>query len=356
MTGPAPWEYALALAACAALTTLLTPRILEFSLRRGILDWPGPNKAQPEAVPYLGGVVIVVSFSAVVLAAVGVARPDRADLSALWVTLGLGVGLALVGLLDDLRRLPISVRLVTELGAGVVVYATGTRSHLNGAPAAVDAVVTVLWVVGVTNAFNLLDNMDGLAAGVAALAALSLFAVGVVNGQSFVPLLALALVGCAVGFLPHNFFPARIYMGDAGSLFLGFVMAVLCLRLRAHPTQRLTFAVPVMVLAVPIFDTGLAAVTRALRRRNPLAGGRDHTSHRLVALGLPGRRAVLLIYAATAATGALAVALSQVGRVPALAVLGGAAVVGLALGVRLGRVRLPSSAAAPPPHSPFYGR
>ncbi|HET6963690.1 MAG TPA: MraY family glycosyltransferase [Acidimicrobiales bacterium] len=342
MRNPAPWEYVLALGACGALTMLLTPLALEFALRRGILDWPGPNKAHREAVPYLGGVVIVVAFSAVVLAAAAY-RPYDADLGALGVTLGLGLGLALLGLLDDLRALPIPPRLALEAVAGVVVYATGTHANLRGANHPLDALVTVVWVVGVTNAFNLLDNMDGLAAGVAALSSLALFAVGVVNHQYFVPLLALALVGCAAGFLPHNFFPARIYMGDAGSLFLGFVLAVLCLRLRAHPGQQVTFAVPVLILAVPIFDTTLVAATRALRRGNPLRGARDHVSHRLVALGLPPRRAVTLIYLFTAVTGGTAVGLCRLGRAPAFAALVVVAAVGLLAGVRLGGVRPPES-------------
>ena len=340
MRGPAAWEYAAALAASGALTMLLTPAALELALRRGILDWPGPNKAQREAVPYLGGVVIVLSFSAVVLGAAAW-RPYGADLGALEVTLGLGAGLALMGLIDDLRGLSITPRLVAELAAGVVVYATGTRAHLHGVGRPVDAVITVLWVVGITNAVNLLDNMDGLAAGVTALASLALFTVGIVNHQHFVPLLALALVGCALGFLSHNAFPARIYMGDAGSLFLGFVLAVLCLRLRAHPAQRLTFAVPVLVLAVPLFDTILVVCTRVLARRHPLVGARDHTSHRLVALGMLPRRAVGLIYLFTAGTGGAAVAISRLGRGPAFAVLVGVGLVAVVLGLRLGQVHVP---------------
>ena len=347
MRNPAPWEYAVALLACGAITRLLTPLVLEFALRRGILDWPGPNKSHREAVPYLGGVVIVVAFSAVVLAGAAF-RPYDADLGALGVTLGVGVGLALVGLLDDLRSLPIPPRLALEVGAGVVVYATGTHANVRGANHPVDALVTVLWVVGVTNAFNLLDNMDGLAAGVAALSSLALFTVGVVNHQYFVPLLALALVGCAAGFLPHNFFPARIYMGDAGSLFLGFVLAVLCLRLRAHPGQQVTFAVPVLVLAVPIFDTVLVTATRLVRRRNPFRGATDHVSHRLVALGLPPRRAVTVIYLFTAATGGVAVGLSRLGRAPAFAVLVVVAAGALVLGVRLAAVPLPETTSRGP--------
>jgi UDP-GlcNAc:undecaprenyl-phosphate GlcNAc-1-phosphate transferase len=248
------------------------------------------------------------------------------------------VALALLGLADDLRGLPVWLRLVVEVGAGVVVYATGTRAHLAGAGLGLDAVVTVAWVVGITNAFNLLDNMDGLSAGVATIASFWFFVVGVVNGQYFVAILALALVGCAAGFLRHNRFPARIYMGDAGSLYLGFVLSVLALRLRSYASLRVTFLVPVMILAVPIFDTALVVVARAIQRRSPFHGGQDHTSHRLVFVGLPVPGAVALIYAFTMATGWLGVIMSQVSRGTSFLLAGWVAAIAAFLGVLLGMV------------------
>ena len=299
----------------------------------------------------------MVAFAVMVAGMALVGRPSGADIGALGMTLGLGVGLAVLGLLDDLRDLAIWPRLLVETGAGVVVFFTGTRADVSGAPALADAVVTVVWIVGITNAFNLLDNVDGLSAGVAALAALSLAGIGLVNDQYFVPLLALALAGCAAGFLRHNFHPARIHMGDAGSLFLGFVLAVLALRLRAHVAHQVSFAVPLVALAVPIFDTSLVVSSRAWHRLNPLRGQRDHISHRLVALGWSVPQAVAAIYAVAAACGGLAMGLTRVGRGVGFAVAGG--LVGLAAlaGGGLARVsiyggtgdlsRPPDSAAAP---------
>jgi UDP-GlcNAc:undecaprenyl-phosphate GlcNAc-1-phosphate transferase len=331
------WEYVGVFIGCAGSTVFLTPLALRLARRRNLLDRPGPTKSHVEAVPYLGGVAIVVAFSLVILAA-ELLHPDGADTKALAVTLALGVALALMGLVDDLRGLPVWLRFALEVAAGVVVYATGTRAHLAGAGLGLDAVVTVAWVVGITNAFNLLDNMDGLSAGVAAIASFWLFVVGLVNGQYFVAILSLALVGCAAGFLRHNRFPARIYMGDAGSLYLGFVLSVLALHLRSYATLRVTFLVPVMVLAVPIFDTALVVVARLIQRRSPFQGGRDHTSHRLVFVGLPVPAAVAVIYAITMATGWLGVIMAQVSRGTSFLLAGWVAAIGVFLGILLGTV------------------
>lgn len=337
MTSLSAWEYAGVFICCAGLTVFLTPLALRLARRRNLVDVPGPGKSHAEAVPYLGGVAIVAAFSLVVLAA-GLLHPAGADTKSLEVTLGLGVALAVMGLVDDLRGLPVLLRIALEVAAGVVVYDTGTRAHLAGAGLGLDAVVTVAWIVGITNAFNLLDNMDGLSAGVAAIASFWLFVVGVVNGQYFVAILSLALVGCAAGFLRHNRFPARIYMGDAGSLYLGFVLSVLALHLRSYASLRLTFLVPVMVLAVPIFDTGLVVMARLLHRRSPFHGGQDHTSHRLVFVGLPVPAAVALIYGLTMATGWLGVIMSQVSRGTSFLLAGWVAAVGVFLGLLLGTV------------------
>ena len=337
MTSPSVWEYIGVLICCVGFTVFLTPLALRVARRRKMMDKPGPGKSHAEAVPYLGGVAIVIAFSLVILAAALIGR-DGADTKALVVTLGLGVGLALMGLVDDLRGLPVWLRLALEVGAGVVIYVTGTRAHLAGAGLGLDGLVTVAWVVGITNAFNLLDNMDGLSAGVAAIASFWLFVVGLVNGQYFVAILSLALVGCAAGFLRHNRFPARIYMGDAGSLYLGFVLSVLALHLRSYQSLRVTFLVPVMVLAVPIFDTALVVVARLLQRRSPFQGGRDHSSHRLVFLGLPVPAAVALIYALTMATGWLGVIMAEVSRGTSFLLAGWVAAIAVFLGVMLGMV------------------
>lgn len=309
---------------------------LRAARRYGMVDRPGGYKHQVRPVPYLGGVVIVVAFSASVLAAAALA-PEGVPLDQLSVILATGVGLSLVGLADDLWSLNPVFRLVVEVLAGGVVVLSGAGAALTGSPA-LDAVVTVVWVVGVSNAFNLLDNMDGLSGGVAAIASLVFFLIAALHGQYLVAALAVALAGCAIGFLRHNFHPATIYMGDAGSLFFGFLLAVIGLKLRLSGPGGATHFVPVLVLGVALFDTLLVVVTRLAHGRNPFVGGRDHVSHRLVFIGLPVPAAVALIYGGAVALGWLAVVMTMLDTAPAVLLAGFVFAVGAFFAILLGRV------------------
>jgi UDP-GlcNAc:undecaprenyl-phosphate GlcNAc-1-phosphate transferase len=192
--------------------------------------------------------------------------------------------------------------------------------------------------VGVTNAFNLLDNMDGLSAGTAVIAALSIFGIAVLQQRYLVAALALALAGCATGFLRANFHPAKIYMGDAGSLFLGFVLAVLLLKLRATAPTRVPVAVILAVPGVALFDTTLVVVSRLAHRRSPFEGGQDHTSHRLVKMGLSVRGAVVTIYAAGVVLGGAALLMSQLGSSARIVGVVGLLVAAAAVAVPLARL------------------
>jgi UDP-GlcNAc:undecaprenyl-phosphate GlcNAc-1-phosphate transferase len=331
------WEYALVFVLTLTLTLFLTPLALRFALRRGVLDHPGMIKAQASPVPYLGGAAILASFVLVVLGAAMVER-SNASINELVVILGLAAALAVVGLLDDLRGLSPVVRLVVEIGAGIAVWATPAGADVFANDIA-NVVVTVLWIVGVTNAFNLLDNMDGLSAGVAAIASFFIFVLAIDNEQVLVAVLAIALVGCAAGFLRSNFHPARIYMGDAGALFLGFLLAVLSLKLDfVHGPRFVALSVPVLLLGVALFDTVLVSVNRLRHGRSPLSGGRDHTSHRLVFVGIPVPVAVGLVYLVAASLGVQAVVLSRLDRNPALLLLGWVGAVALGLGLLLSAV------------------
>jgi UDP-GlcNAc:undecaprenyl-phosphate GlcNAc-1-phosphate transferase len=316
-----PPTYLAAFAVPLALAWLLTPVMLRLALRLSVLDEPGERKAQQVAVPYLGGIAIVLSFSATVLLAALVLDPE-AGLVELASVLGTGVALSVMGLVDDLRGLSPYLRLAVEVAAGVVVYATEPDIALPG-PAVLGLVVVVLWVVGITNAFNLLDNMDGLSAGVAAVAALSFCVVAAVNGQFLVAAFSAATAGCAVGFLRHNFHPAKIYMGDAGSLFLGFVLAALAVRLQLEQAPAaVSLFVPVLVLGVALFDTTLVTVNRVRHGRSPMLGGRDHTSHRLVWVGIPVPVSVGLIYTVAASLGFLGVLLARLDQTSGLMLMG----------------------------------
>lgn len=333
------WQYALILIGSGALSIGFTPLALRVALARQVLDRPGGYKSQASAVPYLGGAAIVGSFTIVSLCAAAILWPSsyRGGVAELGVILGLAVVLAVVGLLDDLRSLNPWPRFAVAVGAGLIVWLTGTQILLFD-NVLLDGALTVLWIVGITNALNLLDNMDGLSAGISAIASFFFFLIAAINGQVAIAALSIALAGCAIGFLWHNFHPARIYMGDAGSLFLGFLLAVIGIRLRFSGPTNVTFMVPILVMGVPILDTTLVVMTRILRRRNPLAGGRDHISHRLVFLGISVPGAVALIYGSGVALGWLGLVMSRIDVTSGLLLMSLVLVVSLFLLVILGSI------------------
>jgi UDP-GlcNAc:undecaprenyl-phosphate GlcNAc-1-phosphate transferase len=172
-------------------------------------------------------------------------------------------------------------------------------------------VISVVWILGMTNAFNLLDNIDGLAAGTAAIASGAFFVIAILNDQQYSALLAIGLAGAMLGFLRSNFAPATIYMGDAGSLFIGFMMAYLGLKMRTNVAEIPQLFAPVLVLGVAVLDTTVVVVSRLRRGLSPFTGGQDHLSHRFLRLGLSVRRSVTVLLVATFALGVLAVGLSD---------------------------------------------
>lgn len=305
------WQYLLIFALTTATTAGLTPVVMRVALRRGILDNPGAHKSHSSPTPYLGGVAIVVSFVMVLIVAVSVDGLSSADTDFLKL-IGVGVALAALGLVDDLAGLPPLARLAVEIGAGIATFYIGAGSQLTGNEA-LDLILTVLWVAGLVNAVNMVDNMDGLSAGLVALASLGFFAVAANSGDFLVAGLALALSGGAVGFLRHNYHPATIYMGDAGAYFLGYLLAVVGLEVSFPEQSRgVSFLVPIMIVSILLFDAVLVVVSRVVHGLSPLRGGRDHTSHRLVKVGLPIRVAVGLIHLAGASVAVVGFVVSDV--------------------------------------------
>ncbi len=288
------WEYLAVFSATATVCVVLTPWAMRLAFRRNLLDHPADHKSHVEAIPYLGGFAIVTTFSLMV-AVISLVWPPNSGLGELLVVLAAAVFLALVGFVDDMRQVSPLWRIVAEVVAAVAIWSAGTGVIVTTSEP-LNMGLTVLWFVGITNAFNLLDNMDGLATGIAAIASLTTFAIATTNGQFLVAGLAVGLAGCTVGFLRHNFHPARIYMGDGGSLFIGFLVAYLCIKLRFQGGRLLSGLVPVLVCSVAIFDTTLVTVSRLATGRSPFLGGQDHASHRLVHLGLPVPIAVGTIY------------------------------------------------------------
>ena len=304
-----------ALLVAFAVSFLVTPLTARAARRWGILDLPqvGSNghKKHKEATPYLGGLAI---FCGVLAGSVFMFMIPEGRFTFLLAGFPLAIaaafGLGFVGLIDDLRTLPRVVRLLAQIGAAVMAHYGGFSVSITSEPA-LNLFLTVLWIVGITNAFNLLDNMDGLTSGLAGIAALTFAAMGIIGGMPLVTAVAAALSGAAFGFLAHNRHPAKIFMGDAGSTFIGFLLALIGVRLRFDNLVEVTFLIPVVVLGIPILDTALVVTSRRLNNRPVFLGGRDHISHRLVHLGLSVPVAVGLLYWTGVCLGWLGLVISQ---------------------------------------------
>jgi UDP-GlcNAc:undecaprenyl-phosphate GlcNAc-1-phosphate transferase len=288
----------------------LTVPVRQLALRVGMVDHPGPRKVHVTPIPLLGGLAI---YCGVVLAIL-VANKGEAWGQMVGILAGATL-VALVGILDDRGLLHHQIKLFVGMpAAAIILLASGVRAQvfstiLGGQAGRVaDAALTILWVVGITAAFSIFDHMDGLCAGVAAMAALFFTIFAILSGQVLVSTLAAAVLGAAVGFLRWNFNPAKIFMGDGGAMFLGFLMATLALKLRpSEPPQASGWLIPVLILGVPIFDTTLVSISRLRRGLLPFTSpGKDHAAHRLANLGLGQRRAVLALYALGAAFGLVA--------------------------------------------------
>ncbi|MBT7690868.1 MAG: undecaprenyl/decaprenyl-phosphate alpha-N-acetylglucosaminyl 1-phosphate transferase [Gemmatimonadales bacterium] len=297
------WEYMAIFLASGILCVVSTPYLMRMAYSRGFLDQPGGHKSHDEAVPFLGGVAIVLAFALAVLV-VSLLNPPHSGPGEILGLFAVAVMLSIIGLLDDLRNVSPTVRVLAEAGAAVVIWLMGSGVAVSGV-GFVDLSLTIFWVVGITNAFNLLDNMDGLAAGLATVSSLTIFAVAASNGQFLVAGLAVGLAGCTVGFLRHNRFPARVYMGDGGALFIGFLVSVLAIKLRFDGGRTVSALVPVLACSVAVFDTTLVTLSRLHSGLSPFLGGQDHVSHRLVKLGLPVPYAVGSIHVGAVGIGIL---------------------------------------------------
>ncbi len=316
------------------LAVVLTYLIRPVALMAGVVAVPKEDRWHRGRIPLLGGVAIV---GAVLVVAVLLPPLPRQA----WTLLGGATVLSLAGLIDDLRPLNPQAKFLIQLVITSVLVTAGLQLSITGY-AAVDQLITLVWLVGVSNAFNLLDNMDGLAAGIGLIAAAFRCYFFLQDGNLAGAWLAGALAGALAGFLVFNFQPASVFMGDTGSLFIGLMVSGLNV-MGPFPYQRGTVAVlllPVLILMVPLFDTAFVTVARTLAGRSVAQGGRDHTSHRLVALGLSERGAVLSLWAMALASGGVAVLSYRYG-LPYTATLVGLLLAGVVvLGAKLGLQRV----------------
>ncbi len=319
----------------AVLSVVTTLLVRAFAVKYAFVAKPKSDRWHKRPTAMLGGIAIFVATIAVYFAFVPKTRESL-------IVIAAGSLLFAVGLLDDLLNIRPYQKLIGQLiGAGILVL-SGLTIPLTGY-AVVDIWITVLWIVGITNAINLLDNMDGLAAGISAIAAFSLAMNFAANGLTAELLLVATLIGALVGFLIFNFNPASIFMGDCGSMFIGFLLSSSVLLNQVGGRSRgivAILAVPVMILFVPIFDTTFVTVLRKLWGRKASQGGRDHTSHRLVALGLSERKAVLMLYTFALAAGSLALLVGQVGQIKSFALIAFFITALVIIGVFLSKVKV----------------
>ncbi|MGH2351129.1 MAG: glycosyltransferase family 4 protein [Chloroflexota bacterium] len=333
--------FAVALAASLAGT----PVARRLAHRWGILDRPSQRKVHLHPTPLLGGLAVYAGFwlgvlivSRLDVAASEVSLPATTrELAAIFLAT---LTLLLVGFADDRSGgLSPRAKLGGQVLAAAVAVGGGLQLDVIGWPW-LDVPLTLLWIIGISNAINLLDNMDGLSAGATAIAATSFFAIAALNGQLLVGIMALALAGACLGFLRYNFNPATVFMGDTGTLFMGFLLAVIGMKLQVSGPAWWSFVLVMVVLALPIFDTSLVTAYRLWKRRRLAQGGKDHTSHRLMKLGLPYRQAVLVLYGAAILAGTLALAMARGGQPAGVFLTLPIVMVALGAGYLLARVEI----------------
>jgi UDP-GlcNAc:undecaprenyl-phosphate GlcNAc-1-phosphate transferase len=316
------------------LAVVFTLLVRKFAHARGIVAAPRQDRWHSKPTALLGGIAIYAAFMTGYLL-------FGAEDKRVYAILAAGTLMFITGLIDDLTNIKPYTKLVVQLiAAASIVYLGLQLPWTSYKP--VNDLITILWIVGITNAINLLDNMDGLAGGVSLISSVYLAITFLLNGQSGEMMLPVLLGSAVLGFLVFNFNPASIFMGDCGSMFLGFTLSGMALLSDYGRTRNLTAVLltPALILLIPIFDTSLVTVSRKLSGRPISQGGRDHSSHRLVALGMSERRAVMILYLLAVISGALALLVRLLQQEVALLLVPTFALSVLLVGVYLGKVRV----------------
>ena len=329
------------------LALILTPIVRALARRWGVVARPKTDRWHKKPTAMLGGVAIFLSVAIVILIYLLFVPPapdeiQNSSRAYLWVVLGSSAFLFAVGLADDLLHAKPYQKLIGQvMGAAFIIY-YGLSLPWTGS-VTVNMIITIFWLIGITNAVNLLDNMDGLAAGIAAISSVFLAVNFLANSQPTEAMVLAAFAAALIGFLVYNSNPASIFMGDCGSMFIGFFLASTSLMSMAGGRSRSflpVLAVPILVLLIPIFDTTFVTILRKLSGRSASQGGRDHTSHRLVALGMSERRAVWMLYGFAALSGLLALLVREMSLDVSLAVIIGFTILLTLLGVYLAGVKV----------------
>ena len=308
-----------------AFTFATTPLVRRFAFKIGAIDIPKDNRRMhKKPTPRIGGLAIIFGFTVATLC---FAQPSRQ----LYGTLAGAAIIAVMGVIDDCKNLPAKLKFVIQIIAALVVVFAGdikidvftNPNFLSDNPYWVlpewlSVTLTVIWIVFITNAVNFIDGLDGLAAGVSAIMSISLVFISIRVGEYSIAILGIALMGSCFGFLPFNFNPAKIFMGDTGSTFLGFMLATLSIQGVFKSYAVISFAVPLLILGLPLFDAFFAMIRRILRGQSPMTADRGHLHHRLVDMGFSQKQTVFILYAISGVLGITAVLLAESGVLRAL--------------------------------------
>ena len=315
---------ALAALLVAALVALIsTPVVRSLAFRIGAVDVPrDARRMHDHPIPRMGGLAIFFGFILSVL----IFQPLTPELRGM--LLG-SVIIVILGILDDIFALPALPKLFVQIGAALIAVLHGSRIEFLSNPNLFSKdpfwelgwlaiPITVLWIVGITNAVNLIDGLDGLACGVSTISSMTMLVIALIVAEPDVALLMGALSGACIGFLPYNLNPAKIFMGDTGSTFLGFVLAVVSIQGLFKFYAIISFAVPFLMLGLPIFDTCFAILRRVSHGQSPMSPDRGHIHHRLIDMGFSQKQAVAVLYIISAILGLSAVVLTTIGVVRAM--------------------------------------
>jgi len=323
MEAPTSAQYLAIFLVSVALSLLLVPLLRKISFRYSILDRPiQSHKTHQESIPYLGGFAIILPVSLLVIIGpfIFIERSDYAHRTTLVLLPALL--LALLGLIDDIKNSSAFLRFLTQS-----IVALSSALYLSKLSYSVsifsneisNLLLLTFWLIGIVNAFNFFDNLDGGAAGVTLVASLTTSLLGFLGGQYLISSVCLALAGSTLGFLWWNRNPARIYLGDSGALFIGYVLAISLLQFEPNVESSVASAlIPVFILALPIIDTSVAVVSRVLRGVSIFKGGRDHLSHRLISLGFNKRKTAYTLWSLSTLFSSLTLLISNVSKDAAL--------------------------------------
>ena len=323
---PAIARIAAALVAAILIAFIATPVVKSLAEKVGAVDVPKDNRRMHNhPIPRMGGLAIFLGFLLSTLIFVPLSNAMQGML------LG-SVIIVILGIFDDIYALPALPKLVVQIAAALAAVLHGNVIQVISNPnifsdnpywvlGAWAVPVSVIWIVAITNAVNLIDGLDGLAVGVATISSLTMLVIAMLVSDSLVALMMAALAGSCIGFLPYNHNPAKIFMGDTGSTFLGFVLATVSIQGLFKFYTIISFAVPFLMLGLPLFDTCFAILRRLSKGQNPMAPDRSHVHHRLIDMGFSQKQAVAILYVISAILGLSAVVLTTSGALKAMVLL-----------------------------------